>query len=431
VAKSHERSRKIFEASQQLMPGGVNSPVRAFRAVGGEPIVFAFGKGPYLYDVDGNEYLDYVCSWGPLILGHAHASVVEILKRAAERGTTFGAPTELEAEMARLVVDAVPSIELVRFVNSGTEATMSALRLARGFTGRDKIVKFEGGYHGHSDGLLAKAGSGLATLSLPDSAGVPASFAEQTLVVPYNDAQAVRDVFERHANEIAALIVEPVAANMGVVAPADGFLQSLREITRAAGALLIFDEVVTGFRLGMGGAQSVYGVEPDLTCLGKVIGGGLPVAAYGGRREIMEQLAPLGPVYQAGTLSGNPLAMAAGVITLRILSGEGAYRVLDDLAAKLTSELAALARQAGVPVQINRVGSMFTMFFSDAPVTDYASAKRADTERYARFFRALLERGVYFPPSQFEACFVSLAHMERDIDATLEVAEAAFGELAG
>jgi glutamate-1-semialdehyde 2,1-aminomutase len=413
------------------MPGGVNSPVRAFRAVGGEPVVFAIGKGPYLYDVDGNEYIDYVCSWGPLILGHAHPSVVEIVKRAAERGTTFGAPTELEAEMARLVVDAVPSIDMVRFVSSGTEATMSALRLARGYTGRDKVVKFEGGYHGHSDGLLAKAGSGVATLSLPDSAGVPKSFAEQTLVVPYNDVDAVRDLFEREANEIAALIVEPVAANMGVVLPADGFLQSLRQITRDAGALLIFDEVVTGFRLGMGGAQAAFGVQPDLTCLGKVIGGGLPVAAYGGRREIMEQLAPLGSVYQAGTLSGNPLAMAAGVITLRILSGEGAYAVLDDMASKLTDGLAALARRAEVPVQINRVGSMFTMFFTDAPVIDYESAKRADAERYGRFFRALLEHGVYFPPSQFEACFVSLAHMEKDLEATLEAVEGAMGAATG
>jgi glutamate-1-semialdehyde 2,1-aminomutase len=429
VADKHERSRKIFEAARQLMPGGVNSPVRAFQAVGGEPIVFAYGRGPRFWDVDGNEYIDYVLSWGPLILGHAHPSVVEIVARAAERGTTFGAPTELEMELARLVVDAVPSIEMVRFVNSGTEATMSALRLARAFTGRDRIVKFEGGYHGHADGLLARAGSGVATLGLPDSPGVPKAYAEQTLIAPYNDADAVRKLFERYGDDIACVIVEPVAANMGVVPPAEGFLQSLREITRAAGALLVFDEIVTGFRLGQGGAQALFGVTPDLTCLGKVIGGGLPVGAYGGRREIMEQVAPLGAVYQAGTLSGNPLAMAAGIITLRTIKGEAPYLVLDDLAAQLTTGLLALARRAEIDVRINRAGSMFTLFFAGEPVTDYASAKRADADRYARFFRALLDRGVYFPPSQFEACFVSLAHLDRDITQTLEAAEAAFGEL--
>ena len=412
------------------MPGGVNSPVRAFQAVGGDPLVFAYGRGPRLYDVDGNEYIDYVLSWGPLILGHAHPSIIEILQRAAERGTSFGAPTELEAELARLVVEAVPSIEMVRFVNSGTEATMSALRLARASTGRDRIVKFEGCYHGHADGLLARAGSGVATLGLPDSPGVPQSFAEQTLVAPYNDVDAVRSLFKRYSDEIACVIVEPVAANMGVVPPAEGFLAALREITRQAGAFLVFDEVVTGFRVALGGAQALYGVEPDLTCLGKVIGGGLPVGAYGGRREIMEQMAPLGAVYQAGTLSGNPMAMAAGIITLRTLSNEGAFRVLDDLGARLADGLVALARRAEIEVQLNRIGSMFTLFFAEAPVSDYATAKQADTDRYARYFRAMLERGVYLPPSQFEACFVSLTHLEAEIEETLAAAREAFEELA-
>ena len=412
------------------MPGGVNSPVRAFQAVGAEPVVMAYGRGPRVHDVDGNEYIDYLLSWGPLILGHAHPSVVEALRRAVERGTSFGTPTELEAELARLVVEAVPSIELVRFVNSGTEATMSALRLARAHTGRDRIVKFEGGYHGHADGLLARAGSGVATLGLPDSPGVPKAYAEQTLVTPYNDIDGVRALFERYGDEIACVIIEPIAANMGVVPPAEGCLAALREITREAGALLLFDEVVTGFRVASGGAQALYGVKPDLTCLGKVIGGGLPVGAYGGRRELMERMAPLGDVYQAGTLSGNPLSMAAGIITLRTLSNEGAFRVLDQLGEQLADGLIELARRAEVDVQLNRIGSMFTLFFVDAPVTDFATAKRADTDRYARFFRAMLERGIYLPPAQFEACFLSLVHLDAEIEETLAAAEASFGELS-
>ena len=426
MSRSIDRSREIFARAQQHLVGGVNSPVRAFRAVGGEPVVMARGRGAHVYDVDGNDYIDYLCSWGPLILGHAHPAVVEALQQAAERGTSFGTPTELEAEMGRLLVEAVPSMELVRFVNSGTEATMSALRLARAYTGRDKILKFEGCYHGHADGLLVRAGSGVATFGLPDSPGVPASFAQETLVAPYNDRQAVEGLFQRHGEEIGAAIIEPVAGNMGVVPPAEGFLPFLREITRRAGSLLIFDEVITGFRLAYGGAQAVYDVSPDLTCLGKIIGGGLPVGAYGGRRDVMEQLAPLGPVYQAGTLSGNPLTMAAGLATLRALSSEGTYAGLEEMGRELEEGLAAAARSAETAVCTNRAGSMLTVFFSDGPVTDYASARRADTERYARFFRAMLERGVYLPPSQFEAAFLSLAHGREELEGTVTAAREAF-----
>jgi len=430
MALSHDRSHEVFQRSLRYLAGGVDSPVRAFRAVGGEPVVIACGEGPHVYDVDGNRYIDYVCSWGPLILGHAHPAVVEAVRKAAERGTSYGAPTEAEADLAQLIVEAMPSIELLRFVNSGTEATMSALRLARAFTGRDKVVKFEGCYHGHADGLLVQAGSGVATLGLPDSPGVPASYAQETLVARYNDLKSVETIFDRHGDDIAAVIVEPVAGNMGVVPPQPGFLEALREMTRRAGALLVFDEVITGFRVAYGGAQSLYAVTPDLTCLGKIIGGGLPVGAYGGRREIMEMLAPNGPVYQAGTLSGNPLAMAAGLATLRELQSPGFYERLDALSAKLVESVARAAKRAGVSLWLNRVGSMRTPFFVDAPVTDYASARRADTKLYARFFHAMLERGVYLAPSQFEAVFMSSAHTEVEIDATVAAAEASFAELA-
>ncbi|HYM16663.1 MAG TPA: glutamate-1-semialdehyde 2,1-aminomutase [Dehalococcoidia bacterium] len=423
---AHDRSREIDALAQEVMPGGVSSPVRAFKAVGGDPVVVAMGKGSRIWDADGNEYIDYVGSWGPLILGHAHPAVVEVLQKAAERGTSYGATTELEVELARLVCGAVPSIEQVRFVNSGTEATMSALRLARAFTGRNKVVKFEGCYHGHSDGLLAKAGSGVATLGLPDSAGVPPGYTAETLVAPFNDRGAVERVFAEHADEIAALIVEPVPANMGLVPPRDGFLQFLREITERTGALLIFDEVISGFRLSYGGAQLYFGVVPDLTCLGKVIGGGLPVGAYGGRREIMSMVAPSGPVYQAGTLSGNPMAMAAGIVTLRLLANDGVYRVLDQLGADLAGRLRAAASEADCACTVVQLGSMLTVFFASEAPADYATAKRADTARYGRFFRSMLDSGIYLPPSQFEVLFLSLAHQERDLARTAEAAAVAF-----
>jgi len=425
------KSHSLYADAQRYMPGGVNSPVRAFSAVGGEPLFIAKGEGPYIYDVDGRRYIDYVLSWGPLILGHAHPQVVSALKEAAERGISYGAPTALETELAKRVVEAVPSIEMVRFVNSGTEATMSALRLARAYTGRSKIIKFEGCYHGHADFLLVRAGSGVTTLGLPDSAGVPEGIAQNTLVAPYNDLPAVDRLFSENCGQVAAVIVEPVAGNMGVIPPEPGFLAGLRGLTKAEGALLVFDEVITGFRVAYGGAQALYGVTPDLTCLGKVIGGGLPVGAYGGRRGIMAMVAPLGPVYQAGTLSGNPLAMTAGIETLKVLAEPGAYERLEERSARLADGLRAAAEAARVPVFQARVGSLFCTFFSGERVVDYASAKRSDTNGYARFFRAMLANGVYLAPSQFEAGFLSLAHRDEDIERTVQAAEAAFAGMGG
>ncbi len=408
-------SKSLFEAAGRVIPGGVNSPVRAFRGVGGEPFFVAHGKGARIWDVDGRSYLDFLGSWGPLILGHAPAPVIAAVTEAATRGTSYGAPTGLEVDMAEAITRAFPSIELVRLVSSGTEAAMSAIRLARGATGRPFLVKFDGCYHGHADSLLVKAGSGGATFSIPDSAGVPGPLAQLTLTAPFNDLDAVRALFRERGREIAAVIVEPIAGNMGVVPPRPGFLEGLREITLAHESVLIFDEVITGFRVAYGGAQELYGVRADLTCLGKVIGGGLPVGAYGGSRSLMSHVAPLGNVYQAGTLSGNPLAVAAGLATLAELRKPDVYRRLDALGGELERGLRSAADQARVPLTVNRVGSMLTGFFCEGPVTDYASAKRADTKRYARYFHEMLSRGVFQAPSQFEAAFVSLAHTDADI----------------
>ena len=412
-----------------MIPGGVDSPVRAFRAVGGQPLFIDRAGGARIVDVDGNSFVDYVGSWGPLILGHAHPIVVKALQAAAERGTSYGAPTALESELARMVIAAMPSVEMVRFVSSGTEAVMSALRLARAHTGRDKIIKFSGCYHGHSDGLLVQAGSGATTLGVPDSPGVTAAAAQATISLPYNDPAAVEEAFRSYPDQIAAVIVEPVAGNMGVIPPKDGFLQSLRRITGEQGALLIFDEVITGFRVAHGGAQSLFGVMPDLTTMGKIIGGGLPVGAYGGPRALMEKMSPAGPVYQAGTLSGNPLAMTAGIETLKLLGQSGVYEKLDRLSAQLAEGLGEAARKAGKPVFQTRIGSMSTMFFTSSEVVDYSSALTSDTAMYGRFFRGMLERGFYFAPSQFEATFVSLVHQESDIEATIAAARDVMAEI--
>ncbi|MEW5745351.1 MAG: glutamate-1-semialdehyde 2,1-aminomutase [Nitrospirota bacterium] len=416
------RSKMLFQKAQAVMPGGVNSPVRAFKAVGGSPLFIKKAKGSKIYDVDGNAFIDYVLSWGPMIVGHAHPAVVKALKKAAENGTSFGAPTPLEVELAHMVMKAYPSIEKIRMVNSGTEATMSAIRAARGFTRRDKIIKFEGCYHGHADGLLVKAGSGAATFGLPDSPGVPASYAENTITLPYNDIDAFKEMLGKAGKEIACVIVEPVVGNIGCVLPRPGFLETLRTETEKYGIVLIFDEVMTGFRVAYGGAQAHYGITPDLTCLGKVIGGGLPVGAYGGRKEIMSIISPEGPVYQAGTLSGNPLAMTAGIETLKILSKRGTYKTLEKTMQRLEEGLKDAAARAGVAARFYRAGTMFCTYFTDREVVDYETAKTADTALFSRFFRAMLEQGVNLAPSQFEAGFISLAHTAADIEKTISAA---------
>lgn len=415
-------SKKLFEQATALIPGGVNSPVRACRSVGTDPLFIDRADGAYIFDADANRFIDYIGSWGPMILGHRPPAVLNAVADVLARGTSFGAPTDLEIELARLVCAAVPSIEVVRMVNSGTEATMSAIRLARGVTGRDLVIKFDGCYHGHADTLLVAAGSGVATLGIPGSPGVPESVAAGTLSLPFNGIEAVQAVFKEKGDRIACVIVEPVAGNMGLVRPAEGFLEILRELTSTAGSLLIFDEVMTGFRVAFGGAQSLYGITPDLTCLAKVIGGGLPVGAYGGKREIMEQIAPQGPVYQAGTLSGNPLAMAAGIATLNELKAPGFYEALDTTTATLVEGLTKAAADAGIPVQIDREGSMLGMYFTDQPVKDFEDAKTSDLERFTAYYKGMLERGIYLAPSQFEAAFVSAAHSAADIETTVNAA---------
>ena len=419
---NRENSHKLFDRALNIIPGGVNSPVRACKNVGKEPIFIKYAQGCMIFDEDGNSFIDYIGSWGPMILGHRHPAVNEAVSSVLKRGTSFGAPTDLEIKLAEMVIDAVPSVEMVRMVNSGTEATMSAIRLARGFTGRDTIIKFDGCYHGHADALLVEAGSGVATLSIPGSPGVPKSFVSHTLSLPYNDIESVTKVMEEQGEKIACIIVEPVAGNMGLVAPVDGFLETLRQLTQKKGSILIFDEVMTGFRVAHGGAQSLYGISPDVTCLGKIMGGGLPVGAYGGRREIMEHIAPQGPVYQAGTLSGNPLAMAAGIATLTQLKEPGFYDNLDEKAGRLAAGLRKAGKKAGINVMVDRVGSMLGLFFTDRSVMNFDDAKTSDLEMFSAYYNGMLQKGVYLAPSQFEALFVSSAHDIEHIDATIKAA---------
>ena len=425
----NEKSRELFARAQQSIPGGVNSPVRACKSVGCDPVFIKRALGARVYDVDDNEFVDFVCSWGPMILGHNHPAVVEAIQEALADGTSFGAPCPREIELAELVVAALPSVERVRFVSSGTEATMSAIRLARGYTGRNKVVKFDGCYHGHADSFLVKAGSGVITLGIPGSPGVPEDIVKNTASIPYNDPATLEQTLRQDADDIACVIVEPVAGNMGVVAPAPGFLETLRALTAELGIVLIFDEVITGFRLAYGGAQGYFGVEPDLTCLGKIIGGGLPVGAYGGKKEIMAEIAPDGPVYQAGTLSGNPLAMAAGSATLKLLGEPGFYEQLNHKAAAFADELDAIAQRTSTPVTLNRVGSIMTGFFTSGPVTDFNSAMRADAEKYGAHYREMLVRGIYLAPSQFEAAFISAAHTDSDLQMALKMTESSFKKM--
>ncbi len=426
---SMSKSENLFREAQKLIPGGVNSPVRACGSVGGQPVFIEKGNKARIYDVDGNEYIDYVLSWGPLILGHRPACVIEALRKILEIGTSFGAPTELETDLARLVIDMVPSVEMIRMVNSGTEATMSAIRLARGYTGKDIIIKFDGCYHGHADTLLVAAGSGIATLGIPGSPGVPESVISNTLSLKFNDIDGFIKIMEEKGDKVAGVILEPVAGNMGMVPPVDGFLETLREYTLKFGSILIFDEVMTGFRVAKGSAQGLFGITPDLSCFGKVIGGGLPVGAYGGRKEIMDHIAPVGNVYQAGTLSGNPLAMAAGIATLKELQNNGVYDVLDNKTERLMNGLQSAADSAGINLKTNHVGSMAGFFFSDEDIHDFDDAKKCDLDRFAKFYRIMLEKGVYLAPSQFEACFVSLAHSDEDIDQTITTARHAMAAL--